>query len=307
MRTVVNLGILRDNLKDKLSNKLFSWIDVRNNFYNFGLNILEDIFKFDNIGIFTNDLKDAIRIRNVNKNVPIVLTNFKNIDQIYDLVVNNITLVIKEYSQLEEIEALNLQDKLSLMIQININNFEDGIKCKNFTKTMEYIDSCNCFTVVGIFTVVNDTKNNDISGFKDIIFKSQLRSFVIGSSIDYVSDGFISKEIFNNAINYELNVDKCFKLSKGDLFISKKIKKDCYGIRIKADNINLSRIDKLFIDGEKYISVKTNYNTLFMIGKNMVKAGKKIDITSLIPNNCYTNWPVFYFLNGKNVKLIDFD
>ena len=115
MRTIVDLSIVRDNLKNHLNTKLFSWIDVRNNFYNFGLNLLEDLIKYNNIGIFTNTFEDALKIRNINKSLPIILTNIKNIEQAYDLVVNDITLVIKDYNQLEEITNLNIIDKLSIM------------------------------------------------------------------------------------------------------------------------------------------------------------------------------------------------
>ena len=125
--------------------------------------------------------------------------------------------------------------------------------------------------------------------------------------MDFVSDGFASKDLFINAIRYELNVDKCFKLTKNDYFINKKIKKDCYGLRIKADNIDLSLIDKIKIGENTYKTIKTNHNTLFMIGKDVVKAGKKVDITDKIPNNCYTNWPVVYILNGKVINLSIFD
>ena len=306
MRTIVDLSIVRDNLKNHLNTKLFSWIDVRNNFYNFGLNLLEDLIKYNNIGIFTNTFEDALKIRNINKSLPIILTNIKNIEQAYDLVVNDITLVIKDYNQLEEIANLNIIDKLSIMLQIDINNYEDGIKCKNFSKVASLLEKNSFLNLAGVYVVVNDKKNN-LDDFKELIDKEQLRAFVIGDEVDFVSDGFVSKDLFSNAIRYELNVDKCFKLTKNDLFINKKIKKECYGIRIKADNIDLSLIDKVIIGSSSYKTIKTNHNTLFMIGKDVVKAGKKVDITSKVPNNCYTNWPVVYILNGKGVNLSIFD
>ena len=307
MRTVVDLAIVRNNLKKEISNKLFSWVDVRNDFYNFGLNLLEDIIKYDNIGIFTNSLKDAIKIRNVNRNIPIALTNITNNDQIYDLIINNITLVIKDYIQLEEISNLDIKDKLSIILQIDIDNYEDGIKCKNYSKAVSFIESMPLVSLLGIYTVVNDKKHNNISLFKEIVENSQVESFVIGGDEDFVTDGFVSKDLFRDAIKYELNVDKCFKLAKNDLFINKKIKKDCYGVRIKANNIDLSNITSLDIGGIKYKRVKYNHNTLFMIGNESVKTGKKIDITGKIPNNCYTNWPVTYILSGKVVNLYIFD
>ena len=306
MRTIVDLSIVRDNLKNHLNTKLFSWIDVRNNFYNFGLNLLEDLIKYNNIGIFTNTFEDALKIRNINKSLPIILTNIKNIEQAYDLVVNDITLVIKDYNQLEEITNLNIIDKLSIMLQIDINNYEDGIKCKNFSKVASLLEKNSFLNLAGVYVVVNDKKNN-LDDFKELIEKEQLRAFVIGDEVDFVSDGFVSKDLFSYAIRYELNVDKCFKLTKNDLFINKKIKKECYGIRIKADNIDLSLIDKVIIGNSSYKTIKTNHNTLFMIGKDVVKAGKKVDITSKVPNNCYTNWPVVYILNGKVVNLTIFD
>ena len=306
MRTIVDLSIVRDNLKNHLNTKLFSWIDVRNNFYNFGLNLLEDLIKYNNIGIFTNTFEDALKIRNINKSLPIILTNIKNIEQAYDLVVNDITLVIKDYNQLEEIANLNIIDKLSIMLQIDINNYEDGIKCKNFSKVASLLEKNSFLSLAGVYVVVNDKKNN-LDDFKELIEKEQLRAFVIGDEVDFVSDGFVSKDLFSNAIRYELNVDKCFKLTKNDLFINKKIKKECYGIRIKADNIDLSLIDKVIIGSSSYKTIKTNHNTLFMIGKDVVKAGKKVDITSKVPNNCYTNWPVVYILNGKGVNLSIFN
>ena len=302
MRIVVDVGLLRNNLKKEIASKIFSWIDIRNNFYNFGLSLLEDIFKIDNIGIFTNQLNDAIRVRNVNRQIPIVLTKISNIDQIYDVIINNIILVISDYNQLESIIKLNLQDKLSIIIQLNIDNYEDGIKYNCYNKVYDFIRTHKEFNLVGIYTIVNDM-NNDINKFISIVNEKPVRSFIIGFKHELVSDNFISKEIFNNSVRYELNVDKGYKLLKGDIFVNKKVKKDCYGIRIKADNIDLNLINRIVIDNIRFKTIKYNYNTLFMIGNAPIKSGKKIDITHLITNNCYTNWPVVYVLNGKILNL----
>ena len=308
MRIVVDINILRNNIKRQLGSSLFGWIDVRNNMYNLGLNLLEDIFKINNIGVFTNSLKDAIKIRNVNPQVPIILTNIINLEQVYDVIINNITLVIKDINQIEEINELKLKDKLSTIMQINIDNYEDGIKIKNYNKALKTMEDSNNFSNIGVFTIVNNSKYNNLDDFKRLLLSNHFEhSFVIGEEVDYISDSFVSANIFDKVIKYELNVDKSYKLTKNSIFINKKIKKDCCGIRVKADNIDLSTIKFLIIDGIKYKTVAVNYNTLFLVGKNYVKIGKKIDVTNYIPQNCYTNWTCVYNLNGKIINFNVFD
>ena len=301
MKAVIDVGIVRSNLKSRINNKLFNWIDIRHNFFNHGLSILEDLIKVEKIGIFTDDINNALKIRNINKYIPIILTKIDNIEQIYDVIMNDLILSVDDIDLFNKIINLGIKDKIELAIKININNYEDGMSIKNYNKLLETVKLNKLINIYLVYTKVNNIKYNDISDFEQLINKEQISSFVIGKDVAFTSDGFISKELFNNAIEFKLLVDKCYKLTKGDIFVNTKIRKDCFGIKIIADNIGQYCLRSLKIDNENYKVVYVNDDTMFLIGKTSVKSNKTICVPDKNINNYHVFLPTNYKLNDKNV------
>ena len=303
MRTVVDIGKFRINVKNRLANKIFNWIDVRNNFHNLGINLIEDLLKYDNIGFFTNSLKTAIRIREINKQVQIMINHIDNIEQALDLVMNNIILVVSEYSTIDKLLKLNLDDKIQIAVQIDINNYEGGVSPHNYKRIKEMLQNNKKYEVTHIFAITNCVKYNNLEIFKDLVLNEQIKSFILGADLEYVSDGFISKELSKDIRSYQIIVDKCFALNKKDFFINKRIKSELFGIKLFINGINLTELKYIIIDDIKYHKVWYGNDCLYITGKKSVKVGKKVDITSIIPGDYNVNWPIIYKLNDKTIDL----
>ena len=302
MKVIVDINTIRNNFKNNINSNLFNWIDIRNNFMHTGLGLLEDFLKIDNIGFVTDNIKDALKIRNVNSHIPIIVMGIDNIEQVYDLIMNNIILGINDYSLMNDINELGIKDDLSLFIQIDINNYEDGISIKNYKKLK---DKDN-ITILGLYAVFNDNHNN-IDDLKVLLEEEGLSSFAIGLKDKLFTDGFISSELLDNAIKYQVKVNKCIPLKKGDIFVNKKIKNDCYGIKITHIYEDLSKYNKLSIEDDSYKIIKYVDNSLYLIGKNPIKINKRIDITKYITSNLYINYPFIYNLNGKIINYTNFE
>lgn len=299
MKVIVDVNTVRNNINQNIDSNLFNWIDIRNNFLNIGLDLVEDFLKIDNIGFVTNNIKDALRIRNVNKSIPIILLGIDNVDQVYDLIMNNIILGINDYSLLNDIKELNIKDNLSIFIQIDINNYEDGISIKNYKKFKE--SNNDSIKIVGLYSIIND-KKNQISDLEELLEEERLNSFAIGIKSPIFTDGFLSYELLNGVIKYQVKVGKCIPLKKGDVFVNKKIKNDCYGIKIVNYFEDRDNLSKIVIDNTTYKIVSSFDNTLYLIGPSAIKNGKKVDITPYINKNSYINYQVIYNLNGKTIN-----
>ena len=302
MKAVVDVGQIRNNIKDKMKYKLFNWIDIRNEFQNYGITILEDILKFEKIGLISDDLSAAIQIRNVNKIVPIIVTKIKNMDQIYDIIMNNLILSIDDIDMFNDLCHLKIQDPLQIAIRIDINNYEDGISSKNYLKIKEYLKSNKNIFLYLLYAKTNDNKYNNLEQFRELVRSEQASSFIIGKDVEFTSDGYLFKEVFANSLTYKITINKCYKLTKGTLFVNTKVKKDCYGIKIIAQNIDLTDLKKLKIDQTIYKAVYYNEDTLFLIGNEGVKSGRTIDLPKEIKVNNYSKLPIIYKLSDKTIN-----
>lgn len=306
MFLAVDLNKIRDNIRKEVQDKLFNWIDIRYNIYGLGLNAIEEMLKFDNIGFFTNNLQDALKIRNVDKKKPIIINKLIDIDQIYDIIINDFILTINSYEQLEEIKKLNIQDDLQLFIQIDLNNFEDGLSLRNFDKAINLIKENKHFNLKGVFGIINNLKNSNITNLKEIIENYKLSSFLIGKKCSLTSDGFLTKDIYANVSNSLAIVEKCYKLEKNDFFIKTKIRRKCFGIKLNILGANLGKEKKYLIDNKFYKSIYQTDEYLYLVGKEALKVGKKLDFTKYFFINNDNNWKKIYILNGKNVEYNNF-
>ena len=304
MRLVIDVNKLKELIIDNIKNNLFNWIDIRNNFNNLGISVLEELLKIDNIGLYTDSIHDAIKIRNINKNVPIIVTNIKNNEQVYDLIINNLILAVNSASMLDEISTLDIKDKLLLAILIKTNDYDEGLRVKAYLKFKE--TKKDVFVINNLFAFNSNTSNNLLDSYLDLVDKEKISSFIIGENNPRVSDGFINSFLLKDSVSIISDVKRSFKLEKNQIFEGKRIKKDCYGIKIKAYDFDFN-IKQIIIDNQKWKIVNYFDNYLFLIGANSIKSGKKIDLTDYYKNRCLAISKKSYYFNGKTIKFNNID
>ena len=301
MQVVVDINVLKDNLKTSIADKLFNWIDIRDNFNNMGINTLQHVLNIDNIGLFTDSLEDAITIRNFNKYIPIIVSRIERTEQVFDIIMNNLTLSIDDLDTLNEINKLNIKDKLSIVLLIKSDDYEDGISVKGYYKAKEIIKSNNYYIFNGLYTFVSNEKSKNLDDFKNIVSLERSNSFCIGSKEEFTSSGFISKELKKGVISIHTPILKAYKLNGNTCFGGKKIKKECYGIKLKAPNFKNKEYHYINIDSEKWKIVNYVDDILYLIGNISLKTGKKIDLTNYYLDSII-NYQISFQLNGKMLE-----
>ena len=199
-----NINNLLDNFNNIKTNYNYDYylIDVSNNAFNHGMYII-NYLNLDNIYLYVNNFKDLKLLRYYNSNIPVIYSGYIDNDNIYDLIINNAILLIKDINILEDIK-----ENINIILDINKDN---GIYTKNkIEDLLNIMKNNNKINLLGIISYV--TKDNYLD-------------------IKYLLDYF--KDLKIRCLNNELDKNK-IKLSN-----TLKLDYSIYGFNLKKDKISL--------------------------------------------------------------------
>ena len=117
----ISRNVLDDNIKS-LKNKFkydYYILDVSNNAFGHGMFIMKNL-EIDYL--YTNSLKDVYNIRKYDKDIPVILNDKVNEDNILDAINNNIILIIQRVQDLKEINEFDLFDNINIILNIDVDN-----------------------------------------------------------------------------------------------------------------------------------------------------------------------------------------
>ena len=117
----ISRNVLDDNIKS-LKNKFkydYYILDVSNNAFGHGMFIMKNL-EIDYL--YTNSLKDVYNIRKYDKDIPVILNDKVNEDNILDAINNNIILIIQRVQDLKEINEFDLFDNINVILNIDVDN-----------------------------------------------------------------------------------------------------------------------------------------------------------------------------------------
>ena len=103
------IKINKDNLNYNLNyfnnkyNYQYLLLDVSNNAYSHGMYIIK--YLKDNIYLYINNFNDVILARKYNKNIAIIYGGEITLDNVYDLLINNVILLLKSSFILKKIKT----------------------------------------------------------------------------------------------------------------------------------------------------------------------------------------------------------
>ena len=179
-KTFVEINL--DNLKSNVKNIIKKYPDykyyigmVKSNAYNHGLYIVNTLIESGINYLAVSSLDEAIKIREYNKEIGILITEIIDEDLIDEAIKNNITLTIDDLNYLKKI---NKPCKVHIKINTGMNRIGVSSK-KEFNQIYEYISNNKDIELEGLYT------HFATPGIRDIYYDKQVNKFKeITSDID---------------------------------------------------------------------------------------------------------------------------
>ena len=155
---IIDLNKLKGNV-NKLKNAYkgydYLFANVKNNFFGMGINSIATLIHEGINYLYVSTLKEAIEIRKINHDIPILITFNVDDENIYDVINNNITLTISDVDYLKRINNIKIKDKIKFHILIDNGCNKRGIKSKKeLQEILDIIKKNKYFLLEGIYTEI---------------------------------------------------------------------------------------------------------------------------------------------------------
>ena len=276
-KTFVEINL--DNLKSNVKNIIKKYPDykyyigmVKSNAYNHGLYIVNTLIESGINYLAVSSLDEAIKIREYNKEIGILITEIIDEDLINEAIKNNITLTIDDLDYLKKIK-----DSCTIHIKLNTGMNRIGVSSKEeFNELYEYINKNKNIELEGIYTHFATPGINDIYYDKQVNKFKEITSDIDLSKIKIVhcASSFIvlshPKIEFANGIRFGTMMygyDISLKEYNNDL--KSKIKKARDQYLINKNNIS-PVIRGVNIDLKPAFKIKTNVMKIRKIKKGEI-------------------------------------
>ena len=276
-KTFVEINL--DNLKNNVKNIIKKYPDykyyigmVKSNAYNHGLYIVNTLIESGINYLAVSSLDEAIKIREYNKEIGILITEIIDEDLIDEAIKNNITLTIDDLDYLKKIK-----NPCTIHIKLNTGMNRIGVSSKEeFNELYEYINKNKNIELEGIYTHFATPGINDIYYDKQVNKFKEITSDIDLSKIKIVhcASSFIvlshPKIEFANGIRFGTMMygyDISLKEYNNDL--KSKIKKARDQYLINKNNIS-PVIRGVNIDLKPAFKIKTNVMKIRKIKKGEI-------------------------------------
>jgi len=300
----INIDNLFHNINYIKSKYNYSYyiLDVSNNAFNHGMYIIN--FLADKIDyLYTNNYNDCALIRKYNKVIPTIYSGIINENNIFDLIINNTIILIRDKKTLENIITLNIKDNLNIILNIDVNNY-NGINSKHdILDIIDLLKDNKYINILGLKGKINEDEYDNfkyiISPLKDLelmLFNDEEDKNKIKISnalkLNYSVYGInnVKKSLFKKE---EVNLKQIFTLNSKVIRIIKNIKnkKETYTGVIPFGYLNgiSEDITKVYINNKLYNIKKINDEYSLIEIDNTVNIEDKVEITS------YNNPLEFYY------------
>lgn len=269
----INLDNIKNNITEiikKYDNYDYYFGVVKGNCYGHGIQIIEALIKNGINYLAVSSLDEALEIREINKNIPILCLQPIDTEYLDICSKNNITITVHSSTYVKNIK--NIDNPITVHIKIDSGMSRLGFNNKNeLKKAISLLQKNNNINIEGIYTHMSTT------GINDIYRKKQLNNFEdITSLID-------------------LNIFKIIHIDRSITLLCQPKIPYCNGVRlgIVMYGFGQKRIERNFMQKIKYeIKTrlydipKTNYDELnllpaFSLYSKVIQV-KKINQGSLV-------------------------
>ncbi len=289
----INIDNLKYNIHEFKNNYDYKnyILNVSNDAFYQGIELvkyLNDDFNY----VYTNNFLDVLNIRKYNHKMKIIYSGLITEDNIYDLILNDVIIVIKSKDIMDYILSLNIKDKFEIIFRIDKFGF-NGFNSKH--EIEDILEDIKKDIHINILGVIANIKEDDYLDFKYITTPlKDLELVILNNENDKNkikgSNGIIvhksiygidtsKKKLFNkNVSNLKPILEVYSFVNKIEKVINKG--KELYYIIIPmglVDGIH-PNITKVFINGKFYNIKEINEEYMIAMGDNLVKTLDKVEI-----------------------------
>ena len=171
----IDLEKLKNNTKllsKSYSDYKYKIVDLKDNAHGMGLKIINTMERYGINYCLVGSLKEALAIRKINKNIPILASYYVTKDEVFDCINNDITITIFSKEYLEMLLSLKFKDALNVQILIDNGSNILGIdKTIDLEYIINKIDEVKNINLTGIYTDLTSF------GIEDIHYYEQVNNF----------------------------------------------------------------------------------------------------------------------------------
>ena len=271
--------------------------------------------------LYTNNFNDCTLIRKYNNDIPVIYSGLVTENNIFDLIINNIIIIIKDKKTLENIITHNIKDNLNIILNIDVNNC-NGINSKHdildimdLVKNNKYI---NILGLKGKITeedydnfkyVISPLKDLELMLFNDEEDRNKIKisnSIKLDTSIYGINH--IKKSLFKKE---ETNYKQIFTLNSKIVKIIKTIKnkKDFFIGVIPFGHLNgmTTNFTKVYINNKLYNIKEINDEYSLIEIDNTINLEDNVEITSF-NNPLETYYPlntlIYFNILNTNMPIL---
>ncbi len=183
MEYINYIDIKIDNLQDNIDyfrnhyNYKYYILDVSNNAFYHGMYIINQIKNIDYL--YVNNFKDLLLVRKYNKKIPTIYSGNIDENNIYDLIMNNAILVIRNYDFKDYEE---IKDDVEIIISIDIKGY-NGFKNKEEIRDLGNLIKNNKH--IKVLGLIANIEEEDYTYFKEITLPLRdLNLFILNNELD---------------------------------------------------------------------------------------------------------------------------
>lgn len=304
-----------EEIKKNYSNYEYYIGVVKNNAYNHGIYVVNDLIAGGVNYLAVSSLEEAIEIRKYNLDIPILCLEPIEIEYVYDAINNNVTLTVETLEYLQELNELKLKDLIKIHIKIDSGMNRLGFKSsKHLKNAIHLVNNNKKIYIEGIYSHFATSGVSDkywdiqLNNFKDITKDINLKEILIvhlGRSLTMVNHPKIS---FCNGIRIGIVMfGFAQNMSKGNIFQELKrnmlIKRYNISDTYRTNHLNLRTAFSLY---SKVISLR-KINEGEFVGYNANFIAKAPMFVATIPAGYadgVTKEFNFVIIKGKKCEII---
>ena len=183
---VINKDILKENIKEikKMYPSYEYYIGVvKNDAYHHGIKIVNDLIKGGINYLAVSSLDEAILVRKINKNIPILCLEVISLDYLHLIIKNKITITVESLSYLRKLVNQDVNDLITIHFAVDSGMHRLGFfKEEELTKAYMLIKESKNLYLEGIYS------HFATSGIQDIYYDYQVKRFLEITKNIYLED-----------------------------------------------------------------------------------------------------------------------
>lgn len=183
---VINKDILKENIKEiKKTYPSYEYYIgvVKNDAYHHGIKIVNELIKGGINYLAVSSLDEAILVRKINKNIPILCLEVISLDYLDLIIKNKITITVESLSYLKKIVNQDVNDLITIHFAVDSGMHRLGFfKEEELTKAYMLIKESKNLYLEGIYS------HFATSGIQDIYYDYQVKRFLEITKNIYLED-----------------------------------------------------------------------------------------------------------------------